>query len=164
MGVIGWIRFIITWAIVAGVFIAALLAFIDAARVPAQFYEAKRPKRLWLPIIGAGLLFAVMALVGIMQRASMLNIIAIIPSAIYWYAIRPEIMPAAVAARRSARGDRSSGGRSEHDGRWGRGGRDSEISLGPMPNPTRRRDRSLSKSNTLDSRAAGNPNDPRFDV
>jgi uncharacterized membrane protein YgcG len=155
MGAIGWIRFIITWAIVGGVFLAALLAFIDAARVPARFYEAKRPKRLWLPIIGAGLLFALMALAGIMQRASMLNIIAIIPSAIYWYAIRPEIMPAAAAARRAA------GGRG---GRASRGGRDSGVSVSTMANSSGRRNHNLSKSNTLDNRAAGNPNDPRFDA
>lgn len=39
MGVIGWIRTIITWAIIGGVLLASVIAMIDAARVPARAFS-----------------------------------------------------------------------------------------------------------------------------
>jgi len=139
LGVFGSIRFIITLAIVIGVLLASVLAFFDAMRVPADAFPAgeKRTKKFWLLATGVGLLFAVMGAVGMIQIV--MNILAIAPAAIYWYDVRPAVRGAGIR----------------------RAGNVSKFKNG---NSTRKRNGGLANVSPLDSRAAGNPNDPRFDI
>lgn len=127
------------------VLVSAVIALIDAVRTPASAFanNGKWSKKIWLLILGAGLLFAVLGALSMVGL--MLNIIAIVPAAIYWYGIRAEMKPATDQANRNyltAHRANLLKRRSNHNNRNNHGAR-----LSP-----------------LDSRAAGNPNDPRFDV
>ena len=137
MGFFGWIRFVLTIAIAIGVFIAAALALIDAVRKPAVAYTdgGKKTKKFWLLVLGAGGLFALLGAVGMINI--MLNIIAIVPAAVYWYDVRPAIHHPTQARPAALR------------------------SPGPNFMPTRRR-RPVSNI-TYDTRPAGKASDPRFD-
>jgi len=140
VGVIAWIRFIVTMLIMGGVLLASVIAIIDAARIPASNFvdSGKHTKRFWLLLLGAGVLFAVL---GALQMVGiMLNIIAIIPAAAYWYGVRSEVKPYRAKTVRAKT---------------------------PMARPNFKFGRNTAKVipfSPLDSRAAGNPNDPRFDV
>ncbi|MCL1898986.1 MAG: DUF2516 family protein [Promicromonosporaceae bacterium] len=98
MGVIDWIRWVISILITAAVTLACLTAFIDAARrPPAAFdYAEKRPKTTWLLITGIGLAVATLgalSLSGLLRSAGSLlfTIIALAPAGVYWYDVRPEV-------------------------------------------------------------------------
>ena len=137
MGFFGWIRFGLTVVIAIGVFVAAMLALIDAARKPGTAYTdgGKKTKKFWLLVLGAGGLFALLGAVGMINI--MLNIIAIVPAAIYWYDVRPAIHS---APRPS-----------------------SESGLGFRPNVLQARRRRPVPANSIDNRPAGKSSDPRFD-
>lgn len=136
MGLFTGIRMVITIAIMVGVLAASVIAFADAARVPSFAYTSngKRTKKFWLLVLGAGLLFALMG--AVQMIGIMLNIIAIVPAAAYWYGVRPEIKPQRVNYQRS-------------------------VSV--LNNSFTPADHSFN-SNQRERRPAGNPNDPRFDV
>jgi hypothetical protein len=177
MGVFGWIRTIITLAIAIGVLLAVALAVVDAIRRPAASYEAsgKRTKRFWLLVLAAGTLFAVL---GALQMVGiMLNIIAIIPAAIYWYDVRPAI----VSGRRgtSRFGSRSGSEDSQlrfmqslfgsfDSAREGSSWRpNAGSSAGPTMGSRRRKSKTEIRDTNniidLDTRPAGISTDPRFD-
>jgi uncharacterized membrane protein len=139
MGIFGWIRFAITLAVGVGVLVASILAFTDAARVPERAFVTadKRTKKFWLLVLGAGLLFSIL---GALQMVGiMLNIIAIIPAAAYWYGVRAEVKPQVAAIQR--------------------------LNTSALRNSfSSRPPKNTVPFSPSDSRAAGNPNDPRFDV
>ena len=87
------IRFFVSAAIAIAVLVCAVIALIDASRRPERAFasESRQTKKIWLLILGAGLLFAVL---GAVQMISVvLNIVAIGPAAVYWYGVRPNITP-----------------------------------------------------------------------
>jgi len=89
--VLDTIRLVVTIAIGVTVLVAAVVALIDAARRPesAYAYAGKQNKRLWLLILGGGLLFAVLGALGLVTL--ILNIIALAPAGVYWYDVRPAV-------------------------------------------------------------------------
>ncbi|GAB2471474.1 DUF2516 family protein [Xylanimonas ulmi] len=86
------------------VLVAAVVAIADGARRPERAYtaEGKATKTKWMLILGAGLLFAVLGALGMIQIV--LNIIAIGPAAVYWYDVRPAIKPYGAGGPRGPRG------------------------------------------------------------
>lgn len=143
MQILLWLRFGVTVLVAAGVLLASIAGLIDAARVPESAFAAagNRTKRFWMLLLGGGLLVSVLG--ALQMTGIMLNILAIIPAAAYWYGVRDEVKP------------RRSGSRS-------RVGVGAGVPLGG--NLARRRNKNVNKTSSLDSRAAGNPNDPRFDA
>jgi len=145
MQILLWLRFGVTVLVAAGVLLASIAGLIDAARVPESAFAAagNRTKRFWMLLLGGGLLVSVLG--ALQMTGIMLNILAIIPAAAYWYGVRDEVKP------------RRSGSRSR-----------SRVGAGAgMPvggNLARRRNKNVNKTSSLDSRAAGNPTDPRFDA
>jgi|GEM_PF-435940 len=85
------LRFILVLVIGLGVLAAAVVAFVDAVRRPERaFTEAgKRTKKFWLLVLGAGLLFAVLGALNMI--GIVLNLAALVPAAVYWYDVRPEL-------------------------------------------------------------------------
>ena len=140
MAVLVWFRFIVTILIGGGVLLASIIAMVDAAQVPeSAFVDAdNRTKKFWLLLLGGGL---VVAILGALQMVGiMLNLIAIAPAAAYWYGVRQSVKPPRGSS--AVRGSR--------------------FSVGNLPRP--RRPSGGAKLSPLDSQAAGNPNDPRFDL
>ena len=138
MGFFGWIRFGLTIAITIGVLFVALLALVDALRRPADAFaeNGKKTKKFWLLILGAGALFAVMGAVGMLNI--MINILAIVPGAVYWYDVRPAIR------HETSTNQRATGATFR------------------VPKQARRR-RPAAVGAAIDTRPAGKASDPRFD-
>ncbi len=91
--VLNLIRFLVVTAIALVVLVCALIAMFDAARRPERAFtsEGKQSKSIWLLILGAGLLFAVLGALNLITVV--LNVVAIGPAAVYWYGVRPHIKP-----------------------------------------------------------------------
>jgi hypothetical protein len=138
MGLFGWMRFIITIAIGVGVLFAALTAIISASQRPERAFETagKRTKKFWLLVLGAGLLFAALGVLGMIPI--LLNIAAVVPAAIYWYDVKPAVSERGKITRPMASFPKRS----------------------RTPAPAA----GVSKGYDPDRRPAGNPRDPRFDV
>lgn len=87
------IRFFVAAAIAIAVLVCAVVALVDASRRPERAFasEGKQTKKIWMLILGGGLLFAVLGAVGMISVV--LNIVAIGPAAVYWYGVRPAIKP-----------------------------------------------------------------------
>jgi len=169
MMVIAWLRTWIPVALSVAVLLAAAIAFVDALRMPARSFEGtgRLVKKHWLLILGAGLLFAVLGGLGIV--GIMLNLIAIAPAAAYWYGLRDEIKPYRNLARRDNRrpsnirrvGNPFSGSASTRRGSISPATANRKGTRTGWSGSAKTSNNRLSP---LDSRAAGNPNDPRFDV
>jgi len=173
MAVLVWFRFIVTILIGGGVLLASIIAMVDAARVPeSAFVDAdNRTKKFWLLLLGGGL---VVAILGALQMVGiMLNLIAIAPAAAYWYGVRHLVKPGRfTSGARSSRfsvnnlpGRGPSGsGRPSLRGPSGSGRPSLRGPSGSGRPSLRRRPSGGAKLSPLDSQAAGNPNDPRFDL
>ena len=98
------VRIFIDLAISLVVLVAAVVAIADGARRPERAYsvEGKATKKIWMLILGAGLLFAVLGALGMIQI--ILNILAIGPAAVYWYDVRPAIKPYGTGGPRRPQG------------------------------------------------------------
>ncbi|MCL1870003.1 MAG: DUF2516 family protein [Promicromonosporaceae bacterium] len=98
------IRWLVSSAVSLVVLVAAVIAIIDAARRPERAFtsEGKWTKPIWLLVLGAGLLFAVLGALGMIQIV--LNIVAIGPAAVYWYGVRPAIKPYGTGGTRRPQG------------------------------------------------------------
>lgn len=84
----GFVVLIIAW----GVFIALVVAIVDAARRPDRGYksEGKLDKTKWLLILGFA---GVVGLLGVLFLIDVfLNLVAIVPAAIYWVDVRPRLL------------------------------------------------------------------------
>ncbi|WP_425955947.1 DUF2516 family protein [Xylanimonas sp. McL0601] len=99
-----FVRSFVDLAISLVVLVVAVVATVDGARRPERAYsvEGKATKRIWMLILGAGLLFAVLGALGMIQIV--LNIIAIGPAAVYWYDVRPAIKPYGTGGPRRPQG------------------------------------------------------------
>ncbi|QAY69220.1 DUF2516 family protein [Xylanimonas protaetiae] len=91
-------------AIALAVLVAAIIAIADAVRRPERAYtsEGKNTKTIWMLILGAGLLFALLGTLNMI--GIVLNIIAIGPAAVYWYGVRPAIKPYGTGGPRRPQG------------------------------------------------------------
>jgi hypothetical protein len=91
--VLSFIRWGVASAIALVVLVVAVIAFIDLLRRPERAFtaEGKATKTIWTLVLGAGLLFAVLGSLRMIDIV--LNIIAIGPAAVYWYGVRPAIKP-----------------------------------------------------------------------
>jgi hypothetical protein len=102
--VLDFVRFLVVYGIALVVLVVAAVALVDGARRPERAYavEGKANKRIWLLILGAGMLFAVLGalqLIGVV-----LNIVAVGPAAVYWYDVRPAIKPYGTGGPRRPQG------------------------------------------------------------
>lgn len=82
------VSLIIGW----GVLIALVVALVDAVRRPDHGYKAegKLDKTKWLLILGFA---GVVSVLGALQMIGVfLNLIAIVPAAIYWVDVRPRLL------------------------------------------------------------------------
>ena len=87
------LRWLVANAVALAVLVVSVIAILDALRRPERAYtaEGKQTKTIWMLVLGAGLLFAVL---GALQMIGIvLNIIAVGPAAVYWYGVRPAIKP-----------------------------------------------------------------------
>ncbi|MBL0888115.1 DUF2516 family protein [Myceligenerans indicum] len=84
----GLVTLIIGWAVL----IALVIALVDAARRPDQGYraEGKLDKTKWTLILGFA---GVVALLGALGMIGVfLNLVAVIPAAVYWVDVRPRLL------------------------------------------------------------------------
>ncbi|GAB4086557.1 hypothetical protein GCM10028784_31870 [Myceligenerans cantabricum] len=84
----GLVTLIIGW----GVLIALVIAILDAARRPSHGYksEGKLDKTKWMLILGFA---GVVALLGALNMIGVfLNLVAVVPAAIYWVDVRPRLL------------------------------------------------------------------------
>lgn len=93
MSALNTVRLILVTVIGIGVLVVSAIALVDAITRPERAFasEGKRTKKFWLLVLGAG---ALVALLGALSMVSiMLNLIALVPAAVYWYDVRPEVKP-----------------------------------------------------------------------
>lgn len=98
------LRVLVALAIALGVLIMAVVALADAARRPARAYdvEGKASKKIWLLILGAGGVFALLGILGMISPV--LNLIAVAPAVVYWVDVRPRIRPYGTGGPRRPQG------------------------------------------------------------
>lgn len=92
----GSFQYILLVVLAVVVFVVQLVAFLDAARRPANAYvsEGKLKKNIWLIILGIAALIGLFGLPPMLMTAgSFFNVIAVTPAIIYWVDVRPKIQP-----------------------------------------------------------------------
>ncbi|RPF19746.1 DUF2516 family protein [Myceligenerans xiligouense] len=84
----GLVTLIIGW----GVLIALVIVLVDAARRPDNGYrsEGKLDKTKWLLILGFAGMVALLGALGMI--GVFLNLVAVVPAAIYWVDVRPRLL------------------------------------------------------------------------
>jgi nitric oxide reductase large subunit len=83
---------LVTLAIGWGVLIALVIVLLDASRRPAHGFrsEGKLDKTKWMLILGFA---GVVALLGALGMIGVfLNLVAVVPAAIYWVDVRPRLL------------------------------------------------------------------------
>jgi len=97
---VGFLQWFVMASLSLVVFLAQVVAFVDAARRPDSGYKAEGrvPKAGWLAILGFA---AAIGFLGLPQGwlqggfmfGSFVNVMAVTPAIIYWVSVRPRLLP-----------------------------------------------------------------------
>ena len=104
---LGSLQFLVLAALAVVVFVVQAVAFVDAARRPANAYvsEGKLKKNIWLIILGVAAVIGFLGLPpAMMTSTSFFNVIAVAPAIIYWGDVRPKIQPYGTGGGRRPQG------------------------------------------------------------
>ena len=95
---VAWIRFGILLALALVALFISVIAWADAQVRPDKAFtsEGKQSRKFWLILLGVGCLLAFLGVLLALEGTSaqfFLQLVPVIPGAIYWYSVRPHIRP-----------------------------------------------------------------------
>ena len=95
---VAWIRFGILLVIALIALFVSVISWVDAQARPNKAFtsEGKQTRKFWLILLGVACLLSFLGVLWALEGASaqfFIQMVPVIPGAIYWYSVRPRIVP-----------------------------------------------------------------------